>query len=130
MPTSSGQHPWVDALRVYLRLPVLAMLFLGFSAGLPFLLVFSTLTTWLRTSGVEVAAIGFRPRNIHEIQHIEIFLLCLFSANNHVGVIVIVTWKNVTVRVHAIFENNKHHTLVARTISPDSIQSRTLRAIC
>ena len=59
MPTSSGQHPWVDALRVYLRLPVLAMLFLGFSAGLPFLLVFSTLTTWLRTSGVEVAAIGF-----------------------------------------------------------------------
>ncbi len=35
------------------------MLFLGFSAGLPFLLVFSTLTAWLRSDGVEVAAIGF-----------------------------------------------------------------------
>ena len=35
------------------------MLFLGFSAGLPFLLVFSTLSAWLRSDGVEVAAIGF-----------------------------------------------------------------------
>jgi len=38
---------------------VVTMLFLGFSAGLPFLLVFSTLTAWLRDVGVEVAAIGF-----------------------------------------------------------------------
>ena len=59
MPTSSGQHPWVDALRVYLRLPVLAMLFLGFSAGLPFLLVFSTLTAWLRDYDISRTAIGF-----------------------------------------------------------------------
>lgn len=35
------------------------MLFLGFSAGLPFLLVFSTLTAWLRDVGVAVGAIGF-----------------------------------------------------------------------
>lgn len=59
MPTPSAMRRWIEALGVYLRPPVLAMLFLGFSAGLPFLLVFSTLTTWLRTSGVEVAAIGF-----------------------------------------------------------------------
>ncbi|QEM81423.1 AmpG family muropeptide MFS transporter [Halomonas binhaiensis] len=59
MPGSSSQQSWLEALTVYLRAPVLAMLFLGFSAGLPFLLVFSTLTTWLRSSGVEVAAIGF-----------------------------------------------------------------------
>ncbi len=35
------------------------MLFLGFSAGLPFLLIFSTLSTWLREAGVERSTIGF-----------------------------------------------------------------------
>lgn len=35
------------------------MLFLGFSAGLPFLLVFSTLTAWLSTEEVSLTAIGF-----------------------------------------------------------------------
>jgi PAT family beta-lactamase induction signal transducer AmpG len=38
---------------------VLAMLFLGFSAGLPFPLVFSTLSAWLRDYGVDRATIGF-----------------------------------------------------------------------
>lgn len=35
------------------------MLPLGFSAGLPFLLVFSTLTAWLRQAGVDHTDIGF-----------------------------------------------------------------------
>lgn len=35
------------------------MLFLGFSAGLPYLLVFSTLTAWLTEAGVSRASIGF-----------------------------------------------------------------------
>ena len=57
---SPPSHPsWGDAIRVYLRPAVLTMLFLGFSAGLPFLLVFSTLNAWLRDVGVDVAAIGF-----------------------------------------------------------------------
>lgn len=34
------------------------MLFLGFSAGLPFMLVFSTLSAWLREVGIERATIG------------------------------------------------------------------------
>jgi PAT family beta-lactamase induction signal transducer AmpG len=34
------------------------MLFLGFSAGLPFMLVFSTLSAWLRDVGIERTAIG------------------------------------------------------------------------
>ena len=34
------------------------MLFLGFSAGLPFMLVFSTLSAWLRELGIERATIG------------------------------------------------------------------------
>ncbi|UYG08962.1 AmpG family muropeptide MFS transporter [Halomonas sp. M4R1S46] len=59
MPIPSAQRSWRDALSIYLRAPVLTMLFLGFSAGLPFLLVFSTLSAWLRSDGVEVAAIGF-----------------------------------------------------------------------
>ena len=35
------------------------MVFLGFSAGLPFLLVFSTLSAWLSTAGVDRTTIGF-----------------------------------------------------------------------
>ncbi len=35
------------------------MLFLGFSAGLPFLLVFSTLSAWLTDEGISRSAIGF-----------------------------------------------------------------------
>lgn len=38
---------------------VLALFFLGFSAGLPYLLVFSTLSAWLRDFGVERTVIGF-----------------------------------------------------------------------
>lgn len=48
-----------QALRVYAHPRVLAMLFLGFSAGLPLLLVGGTFTAWLRDLGVELAAIGF-----------------------------------------------------------------------
>jgi MFS transporter, PAT family, beta-lactamase induction signal transducer AmpG len=49
---------WLDALRVYARPSVLSMLFLGFSAGLPFYLVFSTLSAWLRQAGVARSTIG------------------------------------------------------------------------
>src|SRR5262245_846739 len=34
------------------------MLMLGFSAGLPFMLVFQTLSAWLRQEGIERATIG------------------------------------------------------------------------
>jgi PAT family beta-lactamase induction signal transducer AmpG len=50
---------WKEALSVYSRPRVMAMALLGFSAGLPFLLVFSTLTAWLTDSGVTRSAIGF-----------------------------------------------------------------------
>ncbi|QFT54012.1 muropeptide transporter [Microbulbifer sp. THAF38] len=50
---------WGQTLRVYLKPKVLTMFFLGFSAGLPLLLVFSTLTAWLRDYGVSRTAIGF-----------------------------------------------------------------------
>ena len=50
---------WADALRGHVRRPALIQLFLGFSSGLPYLLVFSTLSAWLRESGLSVAAIGW-----------------------------------------------------------------------
>lgn len=59
--TSSPVHPhsWKEAFLVYTRPRVLTMLFLGFAAGLPFLLVFSTLSFWLAEVDVERATIGF-----------------------------------------------------------------------
>ena len=52
------RRSWGQALRVYAERPVLSMLFLGFSAGLPFYLVFQTLSAWLRTEHIERATIG------------------------------------------------------------------------
>lgn len=49
---------WKEALLVYRQRSVLSMLFLGFSAGLPFYLVFQTLSAWLRQEGIERATIG------------------------------------------------------------------------
>lgn len=65
-PTSSAQtgrarrlRAWAEALRVYAEPPVARMLLLGFSAGLPLLLVFGTLSFWLREAGVDRTTIGF-----------------------------------------------------------------------
>ncbi|MGQ0530924.1 MAG: AmpG family muropeptide MFS transporter [Panacagrimonas sp.] len=49
---------WSDSLAVFRHPRVAAMLFLGFSAGLPFLLVFSTLSAWLAQVGIERGTIG------------------------------------------------------------------------
>jgi PAT family beta-lactamase induction signal transducer AmpG len=53
-----AKRSWGQAFAVYFERPVLSMLFLGFSAGLPFFLVFSTLSAWLRTAHIERATIG------------------------------------------------------------------------
>lgn len=50
---------WMDALRVYLQPRVIGMLFLGFSAGLPLLLVLGTLSFWLREAGIDRTTIGY-----------------------------------------------------------------------
>ena len=50
---------WRDSVRAFLSPKVIALLFLGFSAGVPILLVFSTLSLWLSDAGVERATIGF-----------------------------------------------------------------------
>ena len=59
MSAEAGRETtWVDAVKAYGQPRVLGMLFLGFSSGLPFMLVFSTLSAWLRESGIERATIG------------------------------------------------------------------------
>jgi len=59
MSDAGIQHKsWKDAVSVYLQPRVLAMLFLGFSAGLPLLLVFGTLSGWLARVGIDKSTIG------------------------------------------------------------------------
>lgn len=48
----------MNALLVYAQPRMLSMLALGFSSGLPFMLIYSTLSAWLRQSGIERATIG------------------------------------------------------------------------
>ena len=56
---SDEEMSWREVLSIYTHPRVIAMAFLGFSGGLPFLLVFSTLTAWLRDEEVSRSAIGF-----------------------------------------------------------------------
>ena len=58
MTKTQTHKSWVQALTVYREPRVLAMLFLGFSAGLPLLLVFGTLSGWLAREGIDKSTIG------------------------------------------------------------------------
>ena len=58
-PSPTPRKRWIDAFLVYRQPRVLAMLFLGFSAGLPLLLVFGTLSGWLARVGIDKSTIGY-----------------------------------------------------------------------
>ena len=53
-----GTPGTLESLRIYVRPRMLSMLALGFSSGLPFMLIYSTLSAWLSQSGIERATIG------------------------------------------------------------------------
>ncbi len=57
--TSQAISGWLQALRIYAHPRVLGMLSLGFSAGLPLLLIMGTLSFWLREAGIDRATIGY-----------------------------------------------------------------------
>jgi PAT family beta-lactamase induction signal transducer AmpG len=57
--SSQIKPSWTATLKVYLEPPTLRMLALGFSAGLPLLLVLGTLSFWLREAGIDRTTIGF-----------------------------------------------------------------------
>ncbi|MEQ8735440.1 MAG: AmpG family muropeptide MFS transporter [Rhodospirillaceae bacterium] len=51
-------NDWITASRVYLQRRVIVIFLMGFSAGLPFALMFSTLTAWLSDAGIDKTSIG------------------------------------------------------------------------
>ena len=57
--TPAAKPSWISTLRVYLEPASLRMLMLGFSAGLPLLLVLGTLSFWLREAGIDRTTIGY-----------------------------------------------------------------------
>jgi PAT family beta-lactamase induction signal transducer AmpG len=54
-----GWRGWLAAFRVYLEPASMRMFSLGFSAGLPLLLVLGTLSFWLREAGIDRTTIGY-----------------------------------------------------------------------
>jgi PAT family beta-lactamase induction signal transducer AmpG len=58
-PGLLAKPSWLQTLKVYREPASLRMLSLGFSAGLPLLLVFGTLSFWLREAGIDRTTIGF-----------------------------------------------------------------------
>ena len=63
-PSGSPSPPapdtsWRSVWRVYAEAATWRMLLLGFSAGLPLLLVFGTLSFWLREAGINRTTIGY-----------------------------------------------------------------------
>ncbi|MDT4811530.1 muropeptide transporter [compost metagenome] len=54
-----SQRSWRAAIAAYASPATLSLLLLGFAAGLPYMLVFSTLSVWLREAGVSRETIGF-----------------------------------------------------------------------
>ena len=62
MSTEAEVQPrrsFVSSLAVYTERPALVMIALGFSAGLPYFLIFDTLSAWFRASGISLEVIGF-----------------------------------------------------------------------
>ena len=58
-PSKPARRSWADTLKVYAEPASLRMLALGFSAGLPLLLVLGTLSFWLREAGINRTTIGY-----------------------------------------------------------------------
>jgi MFS transporter, PAT family, beta-lactamase induction signal transducer AmpG len=54
----SAIHNWLTASRVYFQRRLIVVFLLGFAAGLPFLLMFGTLTAWLSQAGIDKTSIG------------------------------------------------------------------------
>ena len=50
---------WATAFKAFLDRRALIMLFLGFSAGIPILLIFSSLSLWLGEAGIDKSAVTF-----------------------------------------------------------------------
>ncbi len=59
MSELSHLKSWRDTITAFTNPKVVTMLFLGISAGIPLLLIFSSLSLWLREAGVERGAVTY-----------------------------------------------------------------------
>ena len=57
--TTEQTSGWKSAFQAFLDRRALIMLFLGFSAGIPILLIFSSLSLWLGEAGIDKSAVTF-----------------------------------------------------------------------
>jgi len=57
MAVAAPKRSWGESLRAFFHPRAIAMLFLGFSAGVPILLIFSSLSLWLREAGLSKSAV-------------------------------------------------------------------------
>lgn len=57
--SSTSASRWRESLAVFYDRRALIMLFLGFSAGIPILLIFSSLSLWLGEAGIDKKAVTF-----------------------------------------------------------------------
>ena len=57
--TVDDNESWRETITRFTEPKMAMMLVLGFTAGLPFLLYFSTLSVWLERSDIDVALISF-----------------------------------------------------------------------
>jgi len=55
----NDKHSWKESLAAAKHRQVLNMLLLGFSAGLPILLIFSSLSLWMGEAGIEKSAVTY-----------------------------------------------------------------------
>lgn len=58
-PVSKPKRTFAAALALFAERKTLVMLGLGFGSGLPFMLIFDTLSVWLREAGLSLEVIGF-----------------------------------------------------------------------
>ena len=54
-----NKKAWVETFHRLRNKQLITLLLLGFSAGLPYLLVFATLSAWLKDSNISNSTIGF-----------------------------------------------------------------------
>jgi PAT family beta-lactamase induction signal transducer AmpG len=59
MKAGNPAQSWLVTLRAFKHPRVITMLFFGISAGLPLLLIFSSLSLWLREAGIEKSAVTY-----------------------------------------------------------------------
>lgn len=53
LPVVAPKKSWSEAAKAYLDSRAIIMLFLGFAAGIPIMLIFSSLSLWLREAGID-----------------------------------------------------------------------------